>query len=84
MPIVITFILESPKVTTYLKKRNLLKQYTKAKNYVLSWDFGIVKFKMREPKSDDIWYFRINQQFRAHAYLEWDTLIVYKIDNHQN
>jgi plasmid maintenance system killer protein len=39
---------------------------------------------LREPKSDGVWYFRINKQFRAYALLkDKDVFVVYRIDNHQ-
>lgn len=77
-------IYELDKIEDYLKIRNLLNQYIKAKKFILLWDSKVVDLKLREPKNLGIYYFRINKQYRAHARLEWNNLIVFKIDNHQN
>ena len=69
-----------------LLKMNLLIQYKKAKDKILSWIISkSLDLKFRKPKSDNVISFRINKQFRAFWHLEWKhTLIVFKIDNHQN
>ncbi|MDD2745162.1 MAG: hypothetical protein PHU93_01370 [Candidatus Gracilibacteria bacterium] len=67
----------------YLKKRRLEKQYLKAKKLILAGRFSNVDLKIREPKKERIWYFRINKQFRALCELEGDILYVLAIDNHQ-
>lgn len=77
-------IIETKNVSDYLKKRNLIKQYKKAKNYLLDWKFNVVNFKLREPKKEWVFYFRISKQYRAWWYLDWDILKIYKIDDHQN
>lgn len=79
----ITNIIESKEVAQYLKKRGLLKQYKKAKTYLLLGNFQQIDFKKRKPKKDQIWYFRINQQFRALCYFTNDKLVVFEVDNHQ-
>ncbi len=71
-------------VIKYIIKRNLTKQYRKAKKYIINGQWQNVDLKLRKPKSDKIYYFRINKQFRAHCYLKDTTLIVFDIDNHQN
>jgi len=76
-------IIERKDVILYLKKRNLFAQYKKAKNFLLLKYFSLVNFKKKKPKKDKIWYFRINQQFRALAYFKDDILVVFDIDNHQ-
>ncbi|MDD2917050.1 MAG: hypothetical protein PHH70_04365 [Candidatus Gracilibacteria bacterium] len=73
----------SPEALEYLIKRKLDKQYLKTKGYILAGYMQNVDLKMREPKKDKIWYFRINQQFRAICELQGDTLFVLAIDNHQ-
>lgn len=81
---IINNILEDEGILKYLEKRNLLEQYKKSKINVLkninSWNY----FKERKPKWSNIWYFRINKQFRAIWTIDkdWD-LLIYKIDNHQ-
>ncbi len=49
----------------YLKKRKLEKQYKKTKKYILEGNYKQVQLKLKEPKKDKIYYFRINKQFRA-------------------
>jgi len=68
----------------YLEKRNLDTQYKKTKSYILSGNYRQVKLKLREPKKDGVFYFRINKQYRALCYRDWSTLKIFDIDNHQN
>ena len=58
-------IYERKEIIPYLQLRGLMKQYKKAKEYLLSGDTLKVKFKERNPKGSDVWSFRINRQFRA-------------------
>lgn len=81
---VIKNILEKNYILNDLNKRNLLNQYKKSKNLIIEWVFWKTDLKLRKPKSDWIYSFRISKQFRAFCYLENNTLVVYKIDNHQN
>ncbi len=77
-------IFERKEVLPYLEERCLVKQYKKAKSYILLGSLSQVRFKERNPKGCGIWYFRINKQFRALAFFNADgDLIVAKIDNHQ-
>lgn len=77
-------ILELKKVLPYLESRGLLKQYKKAKTYLLDGHFLQVEFKERNPKGSGIWYFRINQQYRALGVFDGaGNLIIFEIDNHQ-
>jgi hypothetical protein len=66
----ITRILIAPESVEYLQKRKLEKQYLKAKSLILDGKFSNVDLKIREPKKERIWYFRINRQFRAFCELE--------------
>lgn len=78
-------ILEMKEILPYLEKRNLLKQYKKAKVYLLNGNTVQVKFKVRNPKGSGIWYFRINRQYRAlGVFNDKGTFIIFKIDNHQH
>jgi plasmid maintenance system killer protein len=70
-------------VSEYLLKRRLLTQYTKKKENILKNIFTWNYLKLREPKKDEIWYFRINKQFRALWYIDGTTLKIFDIDNHQ-
>lgn len=81
--ITINRVLISPTSLEYLKRRKLENQYKKAKLFILGGYFQNVDLKIREPKEDRIWYFRINKQFRALCELDGDILYVYAIDNHQ-
>lgn len=81
--ILINKVVITPEALEYLRKRKLEKQYQKAKLFILWGYFQNVDLKIREPKEDRIWYFRINRQFRALCELEWDILYILAIDNHQ-
>jgi len=80
---IIEKIYETEKVRLYLKKRNLDTQYIKSCRFLLAGFFGKTDFKLRQPKSQAIYSFRINKQFRAYGYFESSNFIVYHIDNHQ-
>lgn len=77
-------VFETKEVIEYLSKRNLIKQYKKAKTYMINWLYENVDFKLRKPKEQKIYYFRINKQFRALWKFNdfWD-FVVWLIDNHQ-
>lgn len=77
-------IFEVKKIENFLIKKWILNQYIKAKKFILEWKTRNVDLKIREPKILWIFYFRINRQYRAHARLENNSLIVFRIDNHQN
>jgi len=73
----------TPECFSYLEKRNLVAQFQKAKNYLLSNQAHQTRFKERMPKGSGIFYFRINRQYRAIGYFDNHDLIISKIDNHQ-
>lgn len=77
-------IFERKEIIPYLKARGLLKQYLKAKKFLLAGNILQVRFKERKPTRSNIWYFRINQQFRAYGtFDDSKNLIIFRIDNHQ-
>ncbi len=76
-------VLITPEAREYLVKRGLENQYKKARTFIVAGHFGNVDLKIREPKEDRVWYFRINKQFRALCELEGEILYVLAIDNHQ-
>lgn len=76
-------VLIAPEALEYLVKRQLEKQYQKAKIFIIAWHFSNVDLKIREPKEDRIWYFHINKQYRALCKLDGEILYVLAIDNHQ-
>ena len=76
-------IIEEKGIERLLKKRELLKQYKKAKTYLLTGNAVSVKFKERRPRGSGIYYFRINKQYRAICYFRKnEVLAVVDIDNH--
>jgi len=76
-------ILEHKSVWNYIISHNLLWQYKKAKNFLLNWNLKQIDFRIRKPKKDRIYYFKINIKYRVHCYFEWNDLIIFKIDDHQ-
>ena len=80
----ISAIFEKEHIMPYLESRNLLKQYQKAKNYLLLGYLKQVNFKLRHPKEFGVYSFRKNRQFRAFCVCKENELIVFNIDNHQN
>ena len=76
-------VLISPKALASLKKRQLDKQYKKAKNLLLSGNQNHSRFKTRQPYSDNCYYFRLNKQYRAVGLLiNSSTFLVTNIDDH--
>ncbi len=75
-----------PKLKKELEKKGLYKQFLKSKNNILLWIVSNwTKLKLREPKKDEIRYFRINSQYRCLCKIDNDnTLLVLSLDNHQN
>lgn len=76
-------IRETEKVVKLLEKRQLIKAYQKAKQDILAQKFSGNFLKYRQPKKDQVLYFRVNKQFRALGELRDNTLVVSAIDNHQ-
>lgn len=80
----ILVIIEHKDIVPYLESRQLLKQYQKAKQFLLDGDQSRVQFKQHQPKNSGLWYFRINKQFRAcGVFLVEGTFAISRIDNHQ-
>ncbi|MDD4151197.1 MAG: hypothetical protein PHR68_01145 [Candidatus Gracilibacteria bacterium] len=77
-------IFEEDYILEYLETRNLVKQYKKSKQNILSGLYSGNKLGYKEPKKDGLIYFRINKQFRALCRLNGNSLIVFDIDNHQD
>ena len=76
-------VIEETWILKDLKKRGILAQYNKCKTMLLSGHFTNVDFKKRQPKKDNIYYFRINQKYRAICFVKDNRLTVVKIDSHQ-
>lgn len=77
-------IIERPEILSFLQSRNLLVQYKKCKNYLLLGLFQSINLKVRRPKKDKIYYFRINKQYRALCVIVGNELRVIKIDDHSS
>ncbi len=76
-------ILEEKSVLKFLQKRNLVTQYKKAKYYLEMGYLGNVDSKVRRPKMDKIYSFRINKQYRVWCVFDGEILRVFEIDDHQ-
>ena len=77
-------IIEHKDVASFLIKRDLVKQYKKAKNKILSWDLKSIDFRKRRPYKSEKYYFKINNQYRAFWYFEWNNFVIFEINDHQN
>ena len=77
-------IIEHKNVWNYIISHNLLKQYKKAKDLLLNWNLISVDFRKRRPYKSEKYYFKINNKYRAFGYFEWDTFIIFEINDHQN
>ena len=77
-------IIEYKKVWNYIISHGLLKQYKRAKELILKWDLKSVDFKKRKLYKSEKYYFRLNKQYRAFWYIEWDILKIFEINDYQN
>jgi len=76
-------IIEDKKIILFLKRRNLVLQYLKCKKLLRKNFLKMVDFKIRKPKSNNIYSFRINKKFRALGIFEQGDFRVFRIDDHQ-
>ena len=75
---------EKPKAIKYIKSRQLVKPYLKAKKNIELGLYEMVDLKKRRPYKLNKIYFRINHQFRAFGYInDSNELIVTEISDHQ-
>lgn len=79
-----TEIIELEKVEAYLLERQVVGQYRKAKAYLLAGHAQKLDFKLRFPKENGVYQFRINQKYRAFGYFEGEEFFVFKISDHQD
>lgn len=70
-------------IIKYLKKRNLVFQYKKAKEILKQNQLTSVYFKKRNPKSSGKYYFRITKKYRAIGVFDGKDFIVTEISDHQ-
>ena len=80
---IIREVLIENQLLAQLKKRGLDKQYFKAVRFILLWSFDSVDLRKRKPKTADIYYFKINKQFRAIGKIKEGVFLVTSISNHQ-
>lgn len=76
-------VYEESGIVEFIQKRNLVKQYLKAKNHLENDFFSLVDLRKRQPKHLGIFYFKINKQYRAIGYIEQNNFIVTEISDHQ-
>lgn len=76
-------IYESDEVVTYLKKRNMVKAYLKAKNYFEKGLTINIDFKLLKPKQYGHYQFKINNKYRAKGYFRDENFLVTEISDHQ-
>ncbi len=76
-------VFEEEGIVEYLKKRNLVKPYLKAKKYMEQDLFELVDLRKREPKKLKILYFKIDKKYRALGYIENNSFVVTEILDHQ-
>lgn len=77
-------IIEHKNIVSYIHSHNLLQQYKKAKNKILNWDLKSVSFRKRRPYKSEKYYFKINNKYRAFGYMNWNTLEIFEINDHQD
>jgi len=70
-------------ILDYLKKRNLVPKYKKAKELLKKNHLSSVQFKKRKPKSSGRYYFRITRKYRAIGVFDGIDFIVVEISDHQ-
>lgn len=76
-------VLEEEGIVAYIKKRNLVNPYLKAKKFMESGFYESVDLRKRKPKSSGVYYFKIDKKYRAIGYVEDDTFVVTGISDHQ-
>lgn len=79
----ISQIVITEKCIRFLKRKNLVKKWKKAKEYLLSGDLSSVDFKKRRPYKSEKYYFRLDKQYRAIGFFEDTVLYIFEIDDHQ-
>ena len=79
----ISAVLIEPAAYRDIQRHQLEEQLKKVVRKLKSGVNAGVDLKKREPKSMNVWQFRITQKYRAYAKRNSDRLIVYAIDDHQ-
>ena len=65
-------ILESKEVIEYLKTRGILEQYRKARNMLIDGFPQKFDFKLRKPKIEEVYQFRINKKYRVFGFFRYE------------
>jgi len=77
-------VLISKSCISYLKKRNLVDKWKKAKDFLLKNDFKSVDLKKRNPYKTEKYYFRLDKKYRAFCFFEEGGILkVFEINDHQ-
>ena len=74
---------KNQKIIDYLKKRDLLELYKKKRNQLETDNAKSAQFKKRQPYKYQMFYFRINKQYRAIGRFKGSDFIVTEISDHQ-
>ncbi len=74
---------ERKNVITYIEKRQIGKQYFKAKKNLENNQYQQVDFKLRKPNSLGIYQFRVSKKYRAFGHYVDDIFVVASISDHQ-
>ena len=70
------------KILDEISKRWLLKQYEKVEKFLKEWKMKNVDFRLRNPKSDNIYYFKINKQYRLWCTYKNNEIKIFHFDKH--
>jgi hypothetical protein len=65
-------ILESKEVVEYLKSRGISEQYRKARDMIIGGFPQKFDFKLRKPKIEKVYQFRINKKYRAFGFFRYE------------
>lgn len=76
-------VLEEDGIVAYIKKRNIVKPYLKAKSHMEKGFYELVDLRKRKPKSANLLYFKIDKKYRAIGYVENNIFIITEISDHQ-
>ncbi len=74
---------ERKNVIAYIEKRQIGKQYFKAKKNLENNQYQQVDFKLRKPNSLGIYQFRVSKKYRAFGHYIDDIFVVASISDHQ-
>lgn len=76
-------VYETDDVVRYLRKRNIIKPYLKAKGYFEAGHPQAIRLKLLKPKQHKEYQFRINTKYRARGFYKEDGFLVTSISDYQ-